>query len=297
MGDRSLITGSYNTFLGTNSAMSTGTLSNATAIGTNAEVAESNAMVLGSIKGVNNATASTNVGIGTTAPTYLLHIGNSGGATYNNFLRVEGPTTAGTEGLAASFGGYGLFGIDSVGVAGGRFFIEENNQGGTFAGIGCGLGGCTTGSLAIGQGLGSAIADGWATYSSRRWKKNIHTLHGALAKVEQLRGVSYDRKDGGKHEVGVIAEEVGAVVPEIVSWEKNGKDASGVDYSRLTALLIEAVKEQQREIASQRAQISKLRYKLAKLDANVRGMRQAKNAPAGSTDGGHTVVAKAKAQF
>jgi hypothetical protein len=37
---------------------------------------------------------------------------------------------------------------------------------------------------------------------------------------------------------------VGAVVPEIVSYEQNGKDAAGVDYGRLTALLIEAVKQQ-----------------------------------------------------
>jgi hypothetical protein len=50
-------------------------------------------------------------------------------------------------------------------------------------------------------------------------------------------------KESGQHELGVIAEEVGAVVPEIVSWEENGKDALGVDYSRLTDLLIEATKE------------------------------------------------------
>jgi hypothetical protein len=92
---------------------------------------------------------------------------------------------------------------------------------------------------------GPGLADGWAIYSSRRWKANIQTLDGALDKVEKLRGVSYDSKANGRHEVGVIAEEVGAVVPEIVEWEKNGKDATGVDYSRLTALLIEATKEQQ----------------------------------------------------
>ncbi|HKN71890.1 MAG TPA: hypothetical protein VJX30_12715 [Terriglobales bacterium] len=39
-----------------------------------------------------------------------------------------------------------------------------------------------------------------------------------------------------EHEVSVIAEEVVAVVPEVVSFEDNGKDARGVDYSRLTAL-------------------------------------------------------------
>jgi hypothetical protein len=109
--------------------------------------------------------------------------------------------------------------------------------------------------LTIAQGAGHPLSDGWTTYSSRRWKTNIQTLHGALAKVEQLRGVSYDLKGSGKHEVGVIAEEVGAVVPEVVSYEENGKDARGVDYSRLTALLIEAMKEQQRELQQEQAVI------------------------------------------
>jgi len=79
-----------------------------------------------------------------------------------------------------------------------------------------------------------------------------------LSKVEQLRGVSYDLKDSGKHEIGVIAEEVGEVVPEVVTYEDNGKDARGVDYSRLTALLIEATKEQQKLIHQQQEQIARL---------------------------------------
>jgi len=109
--------------------------------------------------------------------------------------------------------------------------------------------------LTIAQGAGQPLSDGWATFSSRRWKTNIHTLHDALGIVEQLRGVSYDLKATGQHEVGVIAEEVGAVVPEVVTWEKNGKDAQSVDYGRLTALLIEATKEQQALIQKQHEQI------------------------------------------
>jgi hypothetical protein len=121
----------------------------------------------------------------------------------------------------------------------------------------------------IAQNAGHAIADGWDTYSSRRWKTNIQTLHGALGKVEQLRGVSYDLKANGKHEVGVIAEEVGTVVPEIVSWDKNGKDARGVDYSRLTALLIEAVKQQQREIRNLKSELRVTRQTVEKMKAQV----------------------------
>jgi hypothetical protein len=113
-----------------------------------------------------------------------------------------------------------------------------------------------TNSLTIGQGQGAAIADGWQVYSSRRFKTDIQTLPNALDKVEKLRGVSYTLKATGKHEIGVIAEEVGNVVPEVVTYEENGKDARSVDYTRLTALLIEAVKQQQTEIVKQQAQIA-----------------------------------------
>ena len=114
-----------------------------------------------------------------------------------------------------------------------------------------------TNPLIVGQGQGAAIADGWYTYSSRRFKTNIQTLPDAFDKVEKLRGVSYTLKATGKREIGVIAEEVGEVVPEVVTYEKNGVDAQSVDYNRLTALLIEATKEQQAEIASQQAELTK----------------------------------------
>jgi hypothetical protein len=238
-----LTVGSSNTFVGSFTNFGTSFVNNSTAIGAYALVTASNAMELGSINGVNGATADTSVGIGITAPTYKLHVG-----TINKGLRVEGPPTGGTGMVAASFGGNGDVGIDAPGTINGRFVVKD----GGFIGVGNAN---PTRVLSVGQFKGNAIADGWDTYSSRRWKTNIQTLHGALDKVEQLRGVSYDLKETGKHEVGVIAEEVGAVVPEIVSWEKNGKDAQGVDYSRLTALLIEATKEQQRQIETQQTQI------------------------------------------
>ena len=144
--------------------------------------------------------------------------------------------------------GYGNFNIDAVGTVGGRFSVKENGQ----VTIGPAV---PTWILTVAGGFGHPIADGWDSYSSRRWKTNIQTLHGALGKIEQLRGVSYDMKDSGKHQIGVIAEEVGAVVPEVVTFEKNGKDAQSVDYGRLTALLIEAVKQQQDQIRKQEKQI------------------------------------------
>jgi len=251
--DGSNITGWTNTFIGYLSTMATGTLNNATAIGAYSDVAESNAMVLGSINGLDgcgppfNTCDSTLVGIGTTAPTYLLHIGNQGGVSHNNFLRIDGPSTG--SGNAISIGGHGDFAIDAVNVAGGRFVVKDNGI------VAIGIPNPLINPFQIKQGLGHAIADGWDTYSSRRWKTNIHPLTDALGKVERLRGVSYDLKASGKHEIGVIAEEVGEVVPEVVSYEENAKDARGVDYSRLTALLIEAVKQQETQIAAQQSQL------------------------------------------
>lgn len=144
----------------------------------------------------------------------------------------------------------------------------------------------------IEQGAGPAIADGWDTYSSRRWKTNIHTLEGALEKVEQLRGVSYDLQANGKHEVGVIAEEVGAVVPEVVTWEKNGKDARSVDYGRLTALLIEATKEQQTLIHEQQQQLETQKAQIAELTSHVKTVEAALQASGQTGAGVRTVKAQ-----
>jgi len=99
------------------------------------------------------------------------------------------------------------------------------------------------------------IADSWQVYSSRRYKTDIHTLEGALDKVGQLRGVSYKARADGQDNIGLIAEEVGKVVPQVVSYEANGKDARSVDYARLVALLVEAMKEQQAHIEALRQRL------------------------------------------
>jgi hypothetical protein len=101
----------------------------------------------------------------------------------------------------------------------------------------------------------TTLADSWNTRSSRRWKTNIQTIENALDEVRKLRGVTYDWKDGGRKDIGLIAEEVGHVLPEIVSYEANGVDAQSVDYQRIVAVLIEAIKEQDKEIGELREQV------------------------------------------
>jgi hypothetical protein len=92
-------------------------------------------------------------------------------------------------------------------------------------------------------------------------KTNIEPLVGALQKVEQLQGVSYRMKGGGTREIGVVAENVARVVPEVVSLNAETREVEGLDYSRLTALLIEAVKAQQVEIEQLKGEVLELKAK------------------------------------
>jgi len=101
-------------------------------------------------------------------------------------------------------------------------------------------------------------AKSFNTSSSIRWKENIKPIEGALDKVQRLSGVSYDWKVDGKHNIGLVAEDVGKVIPEVVEYEENGQDARSVDYGSLVALLIEATKEQQKEIEALKRKIADL---------------------------------------
>tara|TARA_Y100000022_G_scaffold124581_1_gene107929 strand:- start:332 stop:1258 length:927 start_codon:yes stop_codon:yes gene_type:complete len=89
---------------------------------------------------------------------------------------------------------------------------------------------------------GNLTADGNITaYSDERLKSNIQTLESGLDKVNKLRGVTYTRDE--KENIGVIAQEVEKILPEIVLTAEDKMGTKSVDYSRLTAVLIEAVKE------------------------------------------------------
>lgn len=108
-------------------------------------------------------------------------------------------------------------------------------------------------------------AEGPGQPSSRRWKTNVEPLDG-LSLVQQLRGVRYEWTATGTPDVGLIAEEVGRVVPEVVTYASNGTDAESVNYAKLVALLIEAVKSQQAQIEADRARLQQLRTRVEALE-------------------------------
>ena len=75
-------------------------------------------------------------------------------------------------------------------------------------------------------------------------KEDIQTIENPLEKVQALRGVSYKWKDTGKKDIGLVADEVEEVLPELVVENEHKQ----MDYGHMIGLLVEAIKEQQKEI-------------------------------------------------
>ncbi|MCD4697368.1 MAG: tail fiber domain-containing protein, partial [Bacteroidales bacterium] len=100
----------------------------------------------------------------------------------------------------------------------------------------------------------------WYNNSDKRLKKNITTISSSLEKVLQLRGVNFEWKNTERYsegsQMGFIAQEVQEVIPEVVD-ENDGHYT--MQYSPITALLVEAVKEQQEMIEELRKEIDKLK--------------------------------------
>jgi hypothetical protein len=167
--------------------------------------------------------------------------GNSGTNPTVNFLGTtdDQPViikTNGVERMRISNSTYN--GYVGIGVTNPAFRLELPNQG---------------------NPAGRGRANSWVIYSSMRWKEEIRPIENALERVMQLRGYHFRWKPeyGGTEDIGFLAEEVARVVPEVVSYEPDGQVA-GMDYSRLTALLVEALKQQQREIAELRSLVEQL---------------------------------------
>ncbi len=199
----SSITGSYNVFIGPYATSNNSNLTNAIAIGKNATVNISNAMVLGGTGG-----DKVFVGIGTSSPAAELDVCGSG--------RI-------------------------------------------------------TGTFNVGGVLSSST--GIACSSDKRYKKNILPLNNALKDILKLQGVTYNwRKDEfpdkgftDNTQIGFIAQDIEKIFPQMVFTDDKGYKS--VDYSRLTPVLVEALKAQQKIIDTQNQSIDELKAEVKDIQA------------------------------
>ena len=101
---------------------------------------------------------------------------------------------------------------------------------------------------------GNVTATGNVTaYSDERLKTNVNTINNALSIVGKLRGVSFDWKESGKPSIGVIAQEVEKVLPELVLTQQvldptGESEIKSVDYGKIVGVLINAINELKAEV-------------------------------------------------
>jgi len=210
-------------------------------------------------------TANGNVGIGTTAPIHRLDV--RGGPTYTtrswtgNVSLDNGGAIAWDKASPTDY----TFGIGKTSTPPGFYFWSSTSD----------LGSNTnpptylmqidyiTGNVGIGTTLppayrlhvvGNVYANNFITPSDQRWKTNIKPIQNALDNVLKMQGVTYywkvdeypDKHFPEGEQVGFIAQEIEKVYPQVVLTDKEGHKS--VDYSKLTPVLVEAIKEQQKII-------------------------------------------------
>ncbi len=256
---RTNVSGDFNTFLGSNAGHDN-TSNNNTFVGAYAgydstggtynvflgksagegNLLGSSNVFLGYHSGYQNANASGNVFLGTsnghqhTSGDYNTFIGHSAG--YSN------ATGSGNVFLGKS-AGYSETGSN-------KLYIHNSNDAEPLI-----WGDFETRNVVINGAFRAT-----ASYSSsdQRWKQNIQPLKSSLEKVASLQGVTYEWKknafpnagfENGKH-IGLVAQDVEKTIPELVSEDANG--FKGVSYTKLTAVLVEAVKELKTENQDQK---------------------------------------------
>ena len=125
-----------------------------------------------------------------------------------------------------------------------------NGNGPTMYGMASGAG---TNTLKYHNGNGIITFD----TSSRRYKDNIRDSVYGLSAVNQMRSTMFEYKDSGNTDVGLIAEEMNEIIPELVG--KNSDDQpDSVSYDRLVSVLIKAVQELSAQNAALAARITTL---------------------------------------
>ncbi len=219
--------------------------------------------------GDNTFPGSGNVGIGTTSPDRLLtvngvaHLGNDVLLTRTDGFYAASFTIDNSTTTAIAFQKHGGGNMNSV------YFLANYTGFGT-------LTPAYTADVA-----GSCHATSFPTSSDVRFKEEIAPIDDALKKIMRLNGVYFKwnelhrdilkRSDTATRQVGLVAQQVREVIPEIVSEWAN-QDYLGVDYGRLVAVMIEAIKElatENKALQEKTKEIEKLQAQMAQIEQRL----------------------------
>ena len=298
-------TGSNNTSVGWQAGYTAGT--NNTAIGSGADFGANltNATAIGYQA---NVTASNTIRLGNSAVTHVITSGNltvngitvgkgAGNKLYNTVVGVDALPVNTTGNYNTANGAFALekntTGENNTAV--GISALEHNTTGSFNTAIGKGAGvangsGTISNTTAIGNGavvsasntirignsdvtsIGGQVA--WTTVSDSRIKKNIVNSTYGLATVLKLRPVEYILTSNDLKQVGFIAQEVQKLVPEVVTGKEGDLSKGeilGITYSNLVPVLTKAIQEQQKQIEDQNAKIAAQQKQIEELIKLVKG--------------------------
>ncbi|MHC4112214.1 MAG: tail fiber domain-containing protein, partial [Planctomycetota bacterium] len=130
---------------------------------------------------------------------------------------------------------------------------------------------------------GNIIVKSVTETSSRKHKRNIRNITGALEKVSALQGIffDWDPEHGGQHDMGFVGEDVANVLPELVHMNSEDGNVGGLKYGHLTAVIVEAIKElntqKEKEIAALKTQNKQLQRRIEVLEQILSGLSTGKD--------------------
>jgi len=292
-------TGSGNWAFGFLAGPTTGNLDNAGALGYLAKVSQNNSLVLG-----GTGSNAVQVGIGTPAPAARLHVYGAG----PTILRVQSSDGFGTAGLdfwsnpqgsqsewrpvalrsadAGNFTGQLVFYTNGTGYADRQAGVEQMR----LVNGGLAIGTTAVGGYRLYVNGAVGATGGFFNTSDARLKTAIRPLTGALALVQALHGRRYRWNALGvarggtadREQVGLLAQELVRVLPELVSTGPDGYQA--VNYAQLAPVLIEAIKEQQQQVETLKSQVAALQtHAAADHDSRLRLQARVARLPGEST--------------
>ena len=291
-------TGSQNVFIGYYTDVSSGDPSyataigsysqaqanNATAIGYRAYATVANTLILGSVNGQNGALSSVQVGIGTVNPQGRLHISHdydvTGVGARPNHIYLDNPANTNLKGYiglnlnTAAGANMEYLGIEVVEEAVHWCNVVIAEQGGN---VGLGTNNPTAKLHVVGNICYTGTI---GACSDKRYKKDIVPMTGTLNSVLKLQGVNYywrkdefpDKGFSSDKQIGFIAQDIEKTFPEVVMTDKDGYKS--VDYSRLTPILVEAIKEQQKSILVQQETMQEQQKEIEKLKQEIEKLKQ-----------------------
>ncbi|WP_326982898.1 tail fiber domain-containing protein [Chryseobacterium sp. MYb264] len=202
--------------------------------------------------------ANGNIGVGTTAPIVkvdvngVLQVKDTDALNRQSHIRIESREGVRLTLQATNSGSpYGKKGILGTATDDDLVFVYENagilvmNDTGLFPAV--------TNTINLGRAtniFANVYAQSFQTISDLRFKKNIKALDYGLREIMKMRPVSYNLKKGNDNHmhIGVIAQEIEKIIPEVVTMDEGTEGYKAVDYVMLIPVLVKGMQEMQREI-------------------------------------------------